>query len=138
TIERVIFRGLQNVSEVTKLVVSVSLLFGVYQLANILFPPNQGRNIPGFFRGNSFDLGVVDLTWHRAITIVAAILVAILLRFLLFGTRMGIAMRAVVDDRPLAQLTGSRPDRSSMIAWGVGTSLAALSGILLAGSQGVL
>ncbi len=47
-------------------------------------------------------------------------------------------MRAVVDDRPLSQLTGSRPDRSAMLAWALGTSLAALSGILLAGSQGVL
>ena len=62
---------------------------------------------------------------------------AVFLRFLLFGTRTGIAMRAVVDDRPLAQLTGSRPDRSAMLAWAIGTSLAALSGILLAGSQGV-
>ncbi len=137
-IERVIFRGLQNVSEVTKLVVSVSLLFGVYQGAIILFPPDQGRRFPGFFDGNAFDLSVVNLQWHDAFTILAAVLVALFLRSLLFGTRTGIAMRAVVDDRPLAQLTGSRPDRSAMLAWALGTTLAALSGILLAGSQGVL
>ena len=122
----------------TKLVVSVSLLFGVYQGAIILFPPDQGRRFPGFYDGNAFDLGVVNLQWHDAFTIVAAIFVALFLRSLLFGTRTGIAMRAVVDDRPLAQLTGSRPDRSAMLAWALGTSLAALSGILLAGSQGVL
>ena len=137
-IEKVIFRGLQDVSEVTKLVVSVSLLFGVYQGAIILFPPDQGRRFPGFYDGNAFDLGVVNLQWHDAFTIVAAIFVALFLRSLLFGTRTGIAMRAVVDDRPLSQLTGSRPDRSAMLAWALGTSLAALSGILLAGSQGVL
>lgn len=137
-VERIIFRGLQDVSEVTKLVVSVSLLFGVYQGAQILFDPNQSRRLPGFFNGNAIDLGVVDLQWHDAITIIAAFVVAILLRFLLFSTRTGFAMRAVVDDRPLAQLTGSRPDRSAMLAWAFGTSLAALSGILLAGSQGVL
>ena len=122
----------------TKLVVSVSLLFGVYQGAIILFPADQGRRFPGFFDGNAFDLSVVNLQWHDAFTIVAAVLVALFLRTLLFGTRTGIAMRAVVDDRPLAQLTGSRPDRSAMLAWALGTSLAALSGILLAGSQGVL
>ena len=138
TIERVIMRGLQDVSEVTKLVVSVSLLFGVYQGAIILFPADQGRRFPGFFDGNAFDLSVVNLQWHDAFTILAAVLVALFLRTLLFGTRTGIAMRAVVDDRPLAQLTGSRPDRSAMLAWALGTTLAALSGILLAGSQGVL
>jgi branched-chain amino acid transport system permease protein len=137
-IERVIFRGLENVSEVTKLVVSVSLLFGVFQGAIILFPPDQGRRFAGFYDGNAFDLGVVNLQWHDAFTIVAAVLVALFLRTLLFGTRTGVAMRAVVDDRPLSQLTGSRPDRSAMMAWAIGTSLAALSGILLAGSQGVL
>ncbi len=137
-IERVIFRGLQDVSEVTKLVVSVSLLFGVYQAAIIFFPPNVGRRFPGFFDGNAFDLGVVNLQWHDAFTILAAVAVALFLRFYLFGTRQGIAMRAVVDDRPLSQLVGSRPDRSAMLAWALGTSLAALSGILLAGSQGVL
>jgi branched-chain amino acid transport system permease protein len=137
-IERVIMRGLQNVSEVTKLVVAVSLLFGVFQLALIQYPATQGRNIPGFFQGEQIDLGVVNLQWHDAITIVAALVVAVLLRFVLFGTRMGVSMRAVVDDRPLAQLTGSRPDQAAMLAWALGASLAALSGILLAGSQGVL
>jgi branched-chain amino acid transport system permease protein len=40
-------------------------------------------------------------------------------------------MRAAVDDRPLAQLNGARPDASSMLAWAIGSSLAALSGILI-------
>jgi branched-chain amino acid transport system permease protein len=137
-IERVIVRGLWNVSEATKLIVSVSLLFGVYQAAVIFFPPNVGRRQPGFFEGNAIDLGIYDLTWHEAITIGAAIAVAIGLRYLLFGTRSGLAMRAVVDDRDLAQLNGSRPDRSSMLAWALGAALAALAGILLAGSQGTL
>jgi branched-chain amino acid transport system permease protein len=137
-VERVIIRGLWNVSEATKLVVSVSLLFGVFQAAIILFPADVGRRLPGFFEGRSIDLGVYSLTWHEAIIIGAAIATAVGLRFLLFGTRAGIAMRAVVDDRDLAQLNGSEPDRSSMLSWALGTALAALAGILLAGSQGTL
>jgi branched-chain amino acid transport system permease protein len=137
-VERVIIRGLWNVSEVTKLIVSISLLFGVYSAATILFSPNVGRRLPGFFDGNSIDLGVYDMSWHEAITILAAALTALALRFLLFGTRSGIAMRAVVDDRDLSRLNGGRPDRSAMISWAIGSSLAALAGILLAGSQGAL
>jgi branched-chain amino acid transport system permease protein len=137
-VERVIMRGLQNVSEVTKLVVSVSLLFGVFQGAIILFPPTESRRLPGFYAGNTFDLGFINLAWHDAATILAAIVTAIVLRFLLYSTRTGLAMRGVVDDRELTQLNGARPDRSSMLSWALGTSLAALAGILLAGSQGVL
>ncbi|WP_421118714.1 ABC transporter permease [Aquihabitans daechungensis] len=137
-VERVIIRGLWNVSEVTKLIVSISLLFGVYSAATIMFSPNIGRQLPGFFEGNTIDLGVYDMSWHEAITILAAVLTAAALRFLLFGTRSGVAMRAVVDDRDLSRLNGGRPDRSAMLSWAIGSSLAALAGILLAGSQGAL
>ena len=136
-VERVVLRGLRDVPEVIQLVVSVALLFGVYQAAIEVFPP-KGRRIPGFFDGNRIDLGVVNLTWHDAITVVAAVVTAIGLRLLLFRTRAGVNMRSVVDDPDLSRLTGGRPDRSSMLAWALGTGLAGLAGILLAGSQGSL
>lgn len=136
-IERGILRGLSEVSEVTKLIVSVSLLFGVFQGAMVLFPP-RGRRLPGFFDGNRVDLGVIDLTWHDGITVLAAAITAVTLRFVLYGTRVGVAMRGVVDDRDLARLSGSRPGRASTLAWALGSTLAAAAGILLAGSQGVL
>ncbi len=78
------------------------------------------------------DLGPTTITIHQAITIGIAILVAIGLRLLLTRPRIGIAMRAAVDDRPLSTLNGARPDRVSMLAWAIGTSLAALGGILIA------
>ena len=137
-IERVVFRGLENVTEVTKLVVSIAVLFGFFQGAQILWPPGEGRPLPGFFQGNSIDLGFINLEWHDFLILVAAIAVAIGLRFLLFGSRTGIAMRAVVDDRSLTRLNGGRPAMASMLAWALGTALAALAGILLAGSQGSL
>ncbi len=136
-IERVVLRGLRGVPEVIQLVVSVSLLFGVYQGALALFPP-KGRRMPGFFDGNSIDLGVVNLTWHDGFTILAAIGTAVILRLLLFRTRPGVTMRSVVDDADLCRLTGGRPDRASMLSWALGAGLAGLAGILLAGSQGSL
>lgn len=136
-VERVVLRGLRGVSEVIQLVVSVSLLFGVYQAALVVFPP-KGRRMPGFFDGQSIDLGVVNLTYHDAITVVAAIATAIGLRILLFRTRTGVTMRSVVDDADLCRLTGGQPTRASMLAWAIGAALAGLAGILLAGSQGSL
>src|SRR5207247_1182359 len=54
------------------------------------------------------------------------------LRFLLYHTRLGIAMRAVVDNRDLAALEGARPAVLSSFAWALGCALAALAGILIA------
>jgi branched-chain amino acid transport system permease protein len=41
-------------------------------------------------------------------------------------------MRAVVDDRDLTALNGAQPYRISQLSWALGSSLAALAGILLA------
>src|SRR4029077_6051266 len=50
----------------------------------------------------------------------------------LFHTRLGIAMRAVVDNRDLAALEGARPAVLSSFAWALGCAVAALAGILIA------
>ncbi len=65
-----------------------------------------------------------------------AIAVAIGLRLLLYRTRIGVAMRAVVDDRSLAQLNGARTALVARTSWAIGTSLAALGGILIVSSAG--
>ena len=58
--------------------------------------------------------------------------VAFGLRFLLFNTRLGVAMRAQVDDRVLTSLNGAQPERVALASWALGSMLAALSGVLLA------
>jgi branched-chain amino acid transport system permease protein len=133
-LERVIMRGLVGTSEATKLVVSISLLVGMIGLANVIWEPGVSRPMAQFFRGQTIDLGVTTITYHQAITIAVAILVAVGLRFLLFRTRVGVAMRANVDDRTLALLNGARPDRVAIYSWAIGSSLAALGGILIAPS----
>lgn len=45
-------------------------------------------------------------------------------------------MRAVVDNRPLLELNGGRPDRVSLVSWMIGVSLSALAGILITPSLG--
>ena len=135
-IERVIFRGLEGTSEVTKLVVSVGLLVALMAAAVIFWPP-QNRQIPGFFHPNKFEVLGTNVTWHQAIIVVTAVLVAFGLRGLLFGTRTGVSMRAVVDDRPLARLNGANPDRASMLSWAIGSGLAALAGVLIVSEVGL-
>ena len=52
-------------------------------------------------------------------------------------TRVGVSMRAVVDDPSLASLTGARTNRIAGFAWIVGFMLAGLAGILLAPGSGM-
>ena len=133
-LERVVMRGLTGTSEATKLVVSISLLVGMIGLANLIWPPGASRPMRTFFQGRSIDLGVTSITYHQAITLVTAVVVAVGLRLLLYRTRIGVAMRANVDDRDLAVLNGARPDRVGQFSWAIGAALAAVGGILIAPS----
>jgi branched-chain amino acid transport system permease protein len=134
-LEATIMRRLVGTSEATKLVVSISLLIGLIGLANLIWSPGESRPMGKFFESHKpIDLGVTTITYHQAITMGTAIVVAVGLRFLLYRTRMGVSMRANVDDRTLAVLNGAQPDRIAMLSWAVGCSLAAVGGILIAPS----
>jgi branched-chain amino acid transport system permease protein len=131
-IERVLMRGLEGVSQATSMVVTIGLMLGLIGLANTIWKPRD-RQLAEFWGGKrAFELSGVVINWHQITTIVVAALVAIGLRLLLYRTRLGVAMRAQVDDRGLAALTGSRPARVSMLSWALGSSLAAVAGVLLA------
>ncbi len=136
-LEAVVMRGLYGTSEATKLVVSISLLAGMISVANWVWPP-ANRSLSEFY-GDKTPIKVFStaVTYHELITMLVAIVVALGLRSLLYGTRIGIAMRASVDDRALATLNGARPARVAMLAWAIGAVLAAIGGILIAPSSGL-
>jgi len=136
-LDRTIFRGLQGTSEVTRVVVSIGLTFGLIALAPIVWSPKQNRKVQPLFGQNKVTIFDVGVTWHQLTIIAVAIAVAIGLRALLYRTRSGVNMRAVVDNRSLAQLNGARPNRASSLSWALGCSLAALAGILIADQLGL-
>ncbi|TVR25849.1 MAG: ABC transporter permease [Ilumatobacter sp.] len=134
--ERFIMRGLKGTTEVIRLTVTVALFAGMLGLANWIWPPDGSRvAFRRFFEGNTVPLGGINVSWHRVITLACAVLVAAALRYIMFRSRAGVTMRAVVDDRDLAELNGGRPDRVAMLAWALGAGLAGLAGVLLAGEQ---
>lgn len=136
-IERILMRHIVDASLVVQLVVTVGLMLFYMGLAVLIWDPAEGRSINFFFGTEGFDVGDTFVLWHRFITIVVAIGIALFLRLLLYRSRIGVTMRAVVDNRTLAGLHGARPTRASMLAWALGSSMAAISGILLVPELGL-
>jgi branched-chain amino acid transport system permease protein len=132
-----IMRRLQGTSDATQLVVSVSLLAATLGLGQWLWSPQESHPIQHFWEGSTTSILGVRVTVHAIFAFGVAVAVAVGLRLLLYRTRAGITMRAAVDDRPLSTLNGAKPDRSAMLAWAIGCSLAALAGILIAPDQGL-
>ena len=133
----VVMRGLDDASETVKLVVPVSVLLGLISLANWIWNPQVNHSIQPFFGADhKVTLFGVVLLWHDLTVLAIAAALAIALRLLLYHTRTGVSMRAVVDDRSLLELNGGRPNSVSLVSWMLGISLSALAGILITPSQG--
>jgi ABC-type branched-subunit amino acid transport system ATPase component/branched-subunit amino acid ABC-type transport system permease component len=131
-VERLIMRYMTDSPIVAQLVVTIGLMLGLMGLASSVWNPNEPHTIPTFLGSEGVTIGGTLLPYYRIITIVTGIAIGILLRFLLYHTRLGITMRAVVDNRDLTVLNGARPASATMTAWALGSSMAALAGIFLA------
>jgi branched-chain amino acid transport system permease protein len=131
-IERLLMRNLRGGDTGTSLVVTVGLLLVLIGFAQIVWPPNTVRALTPFFGDSHIRILGLNVSYHQITMLLTAVAVAILLRFILYRTRPGIAMRAVVDDRNLAALNGAQPYRVSQMSWALGSTLAAAAGILLA------
>jgi branched-chain amino acid transport system permease protein len=129
--QRVLVRNLGNAPVGVSLVVTVGILVGLIGVATQIWPPAP-RMLPPFFASSLIHVGDnIVITWHQIITVLLSGLVAVGLFLLLARTRVGTAMRASVDNPDLLRLYGGKPQLVSGLAWAVGTSLAALAGILL-------
>ena len=130
-VERLLLRRLAGAALEVTLTVTVGLMLFLIGLTNTLWEPTTPHRVQPFFFGRQVTVAGVVLTAHQLVIVAAAVGVAGGLWAFLHASRTGVTMRAVVDDRELAALTGASPGRVSMLGWGLGSALAALAGVLL-------
>ena len=134
-VERVLIRPLYGAPIGVTLVATLGLLVTLLGLGFLAWPPDTTRVLPKFFEGHTVTVSSLVIDDNQLLVIVTSVAVAVGLRMFFSRTRLGIAMRAVVDDPELAALAGTKPERVSQLSWALGASLAALAGVLLAPLQ---
>jgi branched-subunit amino acid ABC-type transport system permease component len=127
--------GLAKVTSSYRIVATVGLLVGIIATIQLCF----GTQVLGFktflSRSTAFTVSGVRVTVDSLIILLVGGAAAVALAQLFRRTRLGTAMRAVVDDAQLLDMTGEAPARVRRSAWIIGTSFAALSGVLFAEIQ---
>jgi branched-chain amino acid transport system permease protein len=137
-LERGLIRPLHGASIDVTLVITLGLLLFLIGVADYVWDPTELRRLPEFFaKDDPVSVAGVNVTYAQFLIVFAAIAVAVGLRLLFQLTRIGIAMRGVVDDPDLTAMTGASPARIQQLSWAIGASLAALAGILIAPSVGL-
>jgi branched-chain amino acid transport system permease protein len=131
-LHQVLMKGLRDVEEVTKVVVTVAVLLGMVALSQWIWNPSEARKIEMVFGSTtSVEVAGVVVRYHEILCLVAAVVLAVALRIVFTRTRLGVTMRAVVDDPELLRLNGHNPERIAMSSWALGSGLAAFAGVLV-------
>ncbi|MCF2532992.1 ABC transporter permease [Yinghuangia soli] len=134
-LERFVFRGLmrRGAGPAEMLAASLGVLVMLLGIAILTWGTESRLDPPTLF-----DVGTVEL-WGDATVSGAALVdlgvvvgIALLVGAVTRYTSFGADLRAVVDRRELAELTGVAADRVSAVGWAFGSMLAGLTGILLA------
>ena len=79
----------------------------------------------------TFQLGQLNITYGRLWIVVFALMVFATLILLLRKTPLGLYMRAVTQNRPMAAAMGIRTPRVDALTFGLGSGIAGLAGVAL-------
>lgn len=138
-LERFVIRGLRNTMEITKIVVPIALLLLLTGGASWIWGGTEPETMRRFWGNARIKIGdaagAIFISWHHIIVMIVAVVLAALLFVVLYVTRIGVTMRAVVDNPELTQLNGGRPNRASAVSWAIGSSMAGIAGVLIASLQ---
>ena len=125
-------RRLARQEATLRIVGTVGLILAVQGVASLATGPDL-INVEDFLPHGEDSFAVAGVHVQGKFVVVGATaLVAVGALYALFRfSRIGIAMRAVVDDPDLLDLIGTDPARVRRVAWLIGSCLAALSGVLV-------
>ena len=138
-LERGLFAPLRRrrTGNVSLIVFTIGLSLVLRHVYLVVF---RGRPRPfdEFTIQTKFDIGPVSLRPKDYAVMAIAAMVLLVVGLMLQRTRLGTAMRAVSDDRDLAESSGIDVRRVILATWMLGAALAALGGLLIGLSDTVV
>ncbi len=112
------------------LVISIGLMFLIRHILVIFFG-SRSRQLVGFAIQTPLEFGPFRVTVRDLTIMLLSIAILVGVATLLQKTRLGKAMRAVADNRNLAESSGIDVQRIILLIWVMGGGLAATGGVFL-------
>jgi branched-chain amino acid transport system permease protein len=134
-LERFVFRPLarRRASAAESLVASLGVLVLTVGMCAAIWGLGARDDAPSLFPTSPVDLPGDSVIGSDALASLGLVVfAAVALGLITTRTSFGRQVRAVVDDRQLAELSAIPADRVAAAGWAVGTTLAGFTGILLA------
>lgn len=132
TVERIAYRPLRYKPRLSALITAIGVSIFIENFARVLpFVGPQYRPFPQLIPAYNYPLvagASINTIQLVDFGIVAALL--LLLRYILYGTKIGKAMRAVAADKEAVQLMGINLDTVISFTFALGAGFAAAAGVL--------
>ncbi|WP_295877900.1 urea ABC transporter permease subunit UrtB [uncultured Zhongshania sp.] len=98
---------------------------------SIFSPLNKSVSAPSWLSGSWEINGALSLTYNRLYIIIFSLVVLLMLVFLLKKTFVGLQMRAVTQNRAMANSMGIRTGWVDALTFGLGSGVAGIAGVAL-------
>jgi branched-chain amino acid transport system permease protein len=129
-IERVAYRPLRSAPRITALITAIGISLLLEAVAQMIWGANP-QFFPTMFGISTIQFLGVTISSSYLLILLASILLMGVLWYIVTGTRMGKAMRAVAWDREAAALMGVNTDRVISFTFALGSALAGAAGLLV-------
>ncbi len=138
-IERVAYRPLRNKGANRLYVVITALMVGlILENGNLAIFGASSRKFPEIIEKSVLSIANVHITNLKVLVIIAAFLIFAFLQMVVNRTKIGMAMRAISYDKFAIPLMGIPVNRVIVFTFILGSSLAAVAGVLFGMSYPVL
>jgi branched-chain amino acid transport system permease protein len=138
-LERIAYRPLRRKGANRLYVVITALMAGlILENGNLAILGASRRHFPELLTNTVYHMGGVAVTNVKVMVIVTCLLVFVFLEVIVRKTKIGMAMRAISWDRMAVPLMGIPVDRIIVFTFVLGSSMAAVAGILFALAYPVL
>jgi branched-chain amino acid transport system permease protein len=132
---RLLMRRVQRGEIFTQIFATVGLFFFIQNGVVALFTSDYRFIEKSFLTGLSganLTIGGLRIGIPLLVGGLIALALFLLLYLLIDRTDFGLALQATSEDREAAMLVGIRPQRMYAVAWGLGSALVAVAGVILA------
>jgi len=130
TIEKLAYRPLRSRSKLTVLITAIGVSFFLEYGGQLIFGPDPKLFPELIPSGSVVNTDYIVIGTNSIVVIVTALILMLSLRFIIYNTRMGTAMRAVSFDHRVASLMGINIDTIISFTFVLGSSLAAAASLL--------
>jgi branched-chain amino acid transport system permease protein len=136
-IERVAYRPLRNASKLAPLISAVGMSI-ILQNFVMLAQGKEYKNLPPMLPSQGVIIFGANVSPAQVFILTASVLIMVGLQFFVARTRLGKAMRATSQDRVMAGLVGININQVISITFMIGSSLAAVAGVMVTLYYGVV